>query len=135
VTEQTGEGPAAPREPPGPPRLWLVLLAIVLVGSVLDLFCLLLLPVRLSGHLVPLGPALVLVVNAVLGTAGNRLAADRVPAQVLLALAVVLSALAAVRGPGGDLLVTRDLQGMYLLFVITACIGAGVPLFRRPRGE
>jgi hypothetical protein len=113
--------------------LWLVLLAIVLVGSVLDLYCLMLLPVRLSGHLVPVGPVLVLVVNAVLGTAGNRLAADRIPAQVLLALALVLSALAAVRGPGGDLLVTRDLEGMYLLFVITACLGAGVPLFRRPR--
>jgi hypothetical protein len=108
---------------------------LVVVGFVLDLFCLLLLPVRLSGHLVPVAPLLVLVVNAVLATAANRLAAERIPAQVLLVLAILVSAGAAVRGPGGDLFVTRDLQGMYLLFVVAACLGAAVPLFRKPRPE
>ena len=45
-------------------------------------------------------------------------------------LSVVLSTLGAVRGPGGDVLVTRDLEGMYLLFVLGALLGAAVPLFR-----
>lgn len=103
------------------------------VGAVLDLFCLLLLPFRVAGHLVPLAPVLVLAVNAVLGTIGNRVAADRVPAQVLLGVSILLSAVAAARGPGGDLLVTADLQGLYLLFIVAGCAGAGVPLFRRAR--
>jgi hypothetical protein len=103
------------------------------LGAVLDLFCLLLLPVRVAGHLAPAAPLAVLVVNAVLGTIGNRIARDRVPAQVLLGVGILLSVMAATRGPGGDLLVTRDLEGMYLLFVLAACLGAAVPLFRRAR--
>lgn len=131
----TEEGPAevTPAPTPQRPPLALVLVAAVLVGVVLDLFCLLLLPFRLGGHLVPAGPLLVLVGNAALATAANRLSGDRRPAQLLLGVAIVLSAAAASRGPGGDLLVTRDLQGMYLLFVITACVGAAIPLLRRAR--
>jgi len=110
-----------------------VVVGAVVLGAVVDVFSLLLLPARLGGHLVPLGPLVVLVGNAVVGTTANRVAVDRIPAQVLLALAVVLSALAVVPGPGGDILVTRDLEGMYLLFVAAACIGAAVPLIRRPR--
>jgi hypothetical protein len=133
VTEQPEAGhvdgpPAAP-----PPRLALVLAGVVVLGFLLDVFCLLLLPFRLGGHLVPLGPLLVLALNAGLAAGANRLARERAPAQVLLAVALVLSALAPLRGPGGDVVITRALQGMYLLFVITACIGAGVPLFRRAR--
>ena len=105
----------------------------VLVGGLLDLFCLLLLPLRLGGHLVPVAPVLVLGVNAVLGGWLNRLAADRIPAQVLLGVTILLAAVAVLRGPGGDLLVTRDLEGMYLLFVVAALVGAGIPLFRRTR--
>jgi hypothetical protein len=107
----------------------------VLIGAVLDLFCLLLLPFRLGGHLVPLAPLLVLLINAALGAGANRLAADRAPSQALIATALLLSALAVLKGPGGDVLVTVDLEGMYLLFVVAACIGAGVPLFRRGRPE
>jgi hypothetical protein len=107
----------------------------VVIGAVLDLFCLLLLPFRIGGHLVPIAPVLVLAVNAVLGAGANRIAADRAPAQAILAVALLLSALAVVKGPGGDVLVTADLEGMYLLFVIGACVGAGVPLFRRSRPE
>ena len=120
---------------PGPPRLGLVLAGTVLVGAVLNLFCLLLLPFRVSGHLVPLAPLLVLAVNAALGAAANRIAVDRAPAQALIAVALLLSALAVLRGPGGDVLVTTDLEGMYLLFVAAACLGAGVPLLRRARPE
>lgn len=103
----------------------------VALGVVVDLFCLLLLPARVGGHLVPIGPLLVLLGNAVVGTTATRLIADRLPAQLLLGLAVLLSATAVVRGPGGDLLVTRDLEGMYLVFVVAACFGAAVPLLRR----
>jgi hypothetical protein len=103
----------------------------VLVGIVLDLFALLLLPFRVGGHLVPLGPVLAFVINAVLGTAGLRLLGSRRPAQALLALAILVSLAAAGRGPGGDLLVTRDLQGLYLLFIVGAALGASVPLFVR----
>lgn len=116
-----------------PARLGLVLVGTVVLGAGFDLFCLLLLPVRLSGHLVPAGPLLVLVGNALLASTANRLANDRIPAQVLLALAVVLSVMAVVRGPGGDLIVTRDLEGMYLVFVVAACLGPAVPLLRRSR--
>jgi uncharacterized membrane protein YoaK (UPF0700 family) len=120
-----------PAEAPPQPRRGVVVAVLLLVGAVLDLFCLLLLPWRVSGHLVPVAPVLVFVVNAVLASVGSRLARDRLPARVLLALAVALSAVAAVRGPGGDVLVTRDLQGMYLLFVLGALLGAAVPLLRR----
>jgi len=112
-------------------RLPIVVAGVVAVGVVVDLFCLLLLPARAGGHLVPVGPLLVLLGNAVVGTAANRLSADRMPAQVLLGLAVVLSCAAVVRGPGGDLIVTRDLEGMYLVFVVAACFGAAAPLLRR----
>ena len=115
------------------PPLGLVIAAVVLLGLVADLFCLLLLPVRVSGHLVPAGPLLVLLANGALSTAANRLAADRLPAQVLIGVAIVLSAGAVVRGPGGDLIVTRDLEGMYLVFVVAACFGAAVPLMRGAR--
>lgn len=108
--------------------------ATVVAGTVVDLFSLLLLPLRVGGHLVPVGPALVLVGNALLGWAGVRLLRSRLPAQLLLGLVIVLSLVAAGRGPGGDLLVTRDLQGMFLLYAVAAAVGASVPLFvRRPR--
>ena len=126
--------PGHVEEPPvAPPRLGFVIAGTVVVGAVLDLFCLLLLPFRLSGHLVPLAPLLVLALNALVGIAANWLAEDRAPAQVLIAVALLLSALAVLKGPGGDVLVTADLEGMYLLFVAGACFGAGVPLFRRAR--
>ena len=117
------------------PRLGFVIVGAVLVGAVLDLFCLLLLPFRLGGHLVPLGPALVFAANAALAAGADWLAADRAPSQVLVALALVLSALAALKGPGGDVLVTANLEGMYLLFVVAACLGAGLPMFRRARAD
>jgi hypothetical protein len=123
-------------EPDGeiaPPRLGLIIAAVVVVGAVVDLFCLLLLPFRLGGHLAPLAPLLVLAANAGLGAAANWVAAARAPAEVLIAVALLLSGLATLTGPGGDVLVTTDLFGMYLLFVVGACFGAGVPLFRRRR--
>ena len=113
----------------------LVVAGTVLLGVVFDLFCLLLLPFRVEGHLVPIAPVLVLVVNAALGAGADRLAGDRAPAQALIATALLLAALAVLKGPGGDVLVTADLEGLYLLFVIGACVGAGVPLFRRARPE
>ncbi|MDT7571942.1 MAG: hypothetical protein QOE05_2116 [Actinomycetota bacterium] len=130
MTEPPADVPAATTEPP---RLGFVLAGTLLVGGVLDLFCLLLLPFRLGGHLVPLAPVLVLAANALVGAGANWLAADRAPAQALVAVALVLSALAVLRGPGGDVLVTANLEGMYLLFVVAACLGAGMPLFRRGR--
>jgi hypothetical protein len=105
-------------------------LATLLLGAAANLFCLLLLPVRFGGHLVPVAPGLALVANAGLATAATRLARDRLPAQLLLGLAIVLAGAAVTRGPGGDVLVTRDLEGMYLLLVIAACLGAAVPLLR-----
>src|SRR4051812_15202171 len=127
-------------EPPAdvqgePPRLGFVIAGTVVVGSVLDLFCLLLLPFRVGAHLVPLAPALVLAVNAAVGTGANWLAADRAPAQALIAVALLLSAVVVLKGPGGDVLVTANLEGMYLLFVVGACLGAGLPLFRRGRPD
>ncbi|MCA1712095.1 MAG: hypothetical protein LC789_10860 [Actinobacteria bacterium] len=107
------------------------LLAVALVGIVLDLFTLLLLPFRIAGHLSPVGPVLALVANVLIGYGGNRLLQSRRPAQVLLALAIGVSLVAAGRGPGGDLFVTRDLQGLYLLYVVAAALGASVPLFFR----
>jgi hypothetical protein len=118
-----------------PPRLGFVIAGVVVVGAVLDLFCLLMLPFRLGGHLVPLAPLLVLAVNAVVGAGANWLALDRAPAEALIAVALLLSALAVLKGPGGDVLVTADLTGMYLLFVVAACVGAGLPLFRRARPD
>lgn len=128
--------PVSPDEAPPAEPLHLPLrtavAATVVLGSVVDLFCLLLLPVRLGGHLAPVGPLLVLVGNAALATAASRLARDRLPAQVLIGVAILLAAAAVSRGPGGDVVVTRDLEGMYLVFVIAACVGAAFPLLRRP---
>lgn len=107
--------------------------ATVVVGGLLDLYSLLLLPFRVGGHLVPVAPVLAFVVNAGLGWAGLRLLQSRLPAQLLLGLAIVLALVAAGRGPGGDLFVTRDLQGMYLVYVVAAALGASVPLFVRRR--
>ena len=107
--------------------------ATVVVGGLLDLYALLLLPFRIGGHLVPVGVVLAFAVNAGLGWAGLRLLRSRLPAQLLLGLAIVLALVAAGRGPGGDLFVTRDLQGLYLVYVVAAALGASVPLFvRRP---
>lgn len=118
---------------PSPPLL-VGATATVVVGTILDLFALLLLPFRINGHLVPLCAVLAFVFNALLGWSAVRLLGSRLPAQLLLGLVVVLSLAAASRGPGGDLFVTRDLQGMFLVYVIAAALGASVPLFvRRPR--
>jgi hypothetical protein len=137
VSEQHEEtAPAGNDDPPAEfvrPRLGLVLAGVITIGAVLDLFCLLLLPFRVATHLVPLAPLLALALNAALASAANRLAADPAPAQALIAVALLLSALAVMKGPGGDVIVTADLSGMYLLFVVAACIGAGFPLFRRRR--
>lgn len=130
-----GDLGSAPAPVPLTVPLWAAVAGVAVVGGLLDLFCLLLLPLRVAGHLVPAGPLLVLALNAVIGSVANRLAAERAPAQVLLGVAVVLSAMGAVRGPGGDLLVTRDLEGMYLVFVLAACLGAAVPLFRGVRSR
>ena len=105
-----------------------------LLGTVLDRFALLLLPLRVSGTLVPAGPILVLAANAGLGLAALRVLRSTLPAKVLLALTLLLSVSAASSGPGGDLFVTRDLQGMYLAYIVTATFGACVPLLvTRPR--
>jgi hypothetical protein len=116
-----------------PPPLLLGAVVTVVVGGLLDLYALLLLPFRVGGHLVPLGPGLAFVVNAGLGWLGLRVLGSRLPAQLLLALAILLSLVAAGRGPGGDLFVTRDLQGLYLVHVVAAALGASVPLFVRRR--
>ena len=108
-----------------------VVAVLTAVGVVVDLFALLLLPTRLGGHLVPLGPALAFAGNAGLGYLGLRLLRSRAPAQVLLVLAILLSLVAATRGPGGDLFVTRSLQGMYLLYIVAAALGASLPLVVR----
>lgn len=117
-------------EPPargGPLVVAVTLIAVI--AALLDLFALLLLPLRVAGHLVPVGPVLVLVVNASLGYVGLRVLQSRLPAQVVLGVAVLVATSAAGRGPGGDLLVTRNLQTMYLVFVVLAAVGAAVPLF------
>jgi hypothetical protein len=120
-------------EPPTP--LLAGAVATVVVGGLLDLYALLLLPFRIAGHLVPVGAVLAFVVNAGLGWAGLRLLGSRLPAQLLLALTILLALVAAGRGPGGDLFVTRELQGLYLVHVVAAALGASVPLFvrRSPR--
>ena len=62
-------------------RLPVVVAGTVVLGFVVDLFCLLLLPVRFGGHLVPVGPLLVLLANAGVSTAATRLGSisDRPP--------------------------------------------------------
>jgi hypothetical protein len=109
-----------------------VLGATVVLGVVLDLFCLLFLPVRFAGHLIPFAPAFVLAVNAGLSRVATSYAHSRAPASVLIGVVLLVAGVGASRGPGGDLLVTRDLEGMFFLFVLTACVGAALPLFRRP---
>ena len=116
-------------EPSSP--LLLGVAATLVLGTLFDLFTLLLLPYRVGGHLVPVGPALALLCNAVLGWAAMRLLGSRLPAQLLIALVVVLSLVAAGRGPGGDLLVTRDLQTMFMVYAVAAAGGAAIPLFVR----
>ncbi|MDT7545907.1 MAG: hypothetical protein QOE99_2017 [Actinomycetota bacterium] len=111
-----------------------VLGATLVVGLILDLFCLLFLPVRLGGHLIPFAPILVLIVNAVISRVATSYAHSRSPATVLMGVAILVAFGGASRGPGGDLLVTRDLEGMFFLFVLTACLGAALPLFRRRGG-
>lgn len=105
--------------------------AVAVAGIVLDLFALLLLPFRVAGHLSPLSAVVVLVGNLVLGSGVNRLLGSRRPAQLLVAIAVAVSLVAAGRGPGGDLFVTRDLQGLYLVYVVAAAVGAALPLVVR----
>jgi hypothetical protein len=116
-------------EPPSP--LLAGTTATLVAGAVVDLFALLLLPLRVGGHLVPIGPAIAFAGNALLGWAALRLVHSRLPAQLLLGLVIVLSLVAASRGPGGDLLVTRDLQGMFLLYAVAAVLGCSIPLFVR----
>ena len=53
-------------EPPPPPLL-VGMVATVVAGTVLDLFALLLLPFRVGGHLVPVGPALDSILEAAAG--------------------------------------------------------------------
>jgi hypothetical protein len=115
---------------PSPPLL-VGATATVVAGTILDLFALLLLPFRVNGHLVPLSPVLAFVFNAVLGLASVRLLESRLPARLLLGLVIVLSLAAASRGPGGDVFVTRDLQGMFLLYAIAGMLGASVSLIVR----
>jgi hypothetical protein len=103
----------------------------VLIAVILNLFTLLLLPFRVGGHLVPLSAVLAFVVNAALGSMAIRLLRSRLPGQLVLATAIGVSVVVLGRGPGGDLLVTQDLQTMYLLFVLGAALGASVPLFVR----
>lgn len=125
--------PPPPAAEPPPPATGGTLIAgvtvIATIAALLDLFALLLLPLRIGGHLIGLGPVLVFAVNAALGYLGLRILQSRLPAQLVLAVAIVLSTIAAGRGPGGDVLVTRALQSVYLAFVVLAALGAAVPLF------
>lgn len=117
-------------------RLALGLAATGCAGLLLDLVTLLLLPVRVSGTLAPVAPVAVLVGNALLGVSAGRLLRSRTPATLLLALALLLSTVGASSGPGGDLLVTRDLQVVYLAYVVAATLGAALPLVpRHPKGS
>ncbi len=111
------------------PRLVIVgLVGTVLVGAFIDLVTLLLIPVRVHGQLVPLAAALVLLGNASIGLVAGWALRSSAPAKVLVGLALLLSLVAASSGPGGDLLVTRDLQTAYLVYVVAATLGACLPL-------
>jgi hypothetical protein len=116
----------------GAPRPVGVLGATFVLGLVLNLFCMLFLPVRFAGHLIPFAPVLVLAVNAGISRLATSYARSRTPASVLIGVVLLVAGIGASRGPGGDLLVTRDLEGMFFLFVLTACVGAALPLLRRP---
>lgn len=118
-------------EPPAP--RWLVpgIAVTVVLGVVIDVFTLLLLPLRVAGQPVPIAQVLVLLGNAALGYVAVAVLRSRAPAQALLVLALVLSVSGASSGPGGDLLVTRDLQLGYLAFVVAAALGAAWPLTAR----
>ncbi len=117
---------------PSTPR-WLVsgLVVTLLVGVVVDVLTLLLLPLRVGGHAVPAAQVLGLLGNAALGYVAAAVLRSRAPAKALLALALALSVVAASSGPGGDLLVTRDLQTGYLLYVVAVTLGAALPLLSR----
>jgi hypothetical protein len=126
VTEQSSE--------PVPGRVLAAGTALtVLIAVLLNLFALLLLPFRVGGHLVPAGAVLAFVANAALGRVAIRLFRSRLPAQLVLAAALLVSVAALGRGPGGDLVVTKDLESVYLLFVLGSALGASVPLFVRGR--
>ncbi len=129
---------SAPQGQPGAAkgtRLVWGLVATGCAGILLDLSTLLLLPLRVSGTLAPVAPVAVLVGNVLLGVVAGRALRSRTPATVLVALALLLSAAGASSGPGGDLLVTRDLQVVYLAYVVAATLGAALPLVpRRPQG-
>jgi len=118
---------------PGPakvrPRLLaLGLLGTALTGGFVDLVTLLLLPQRVLGQPVPLAAFLVLIGNASIGLVAGWALRSTAPAKILLGLALLVSLGAASSGPGGDLLVTRDLQTAYLLYVVAATLGACLPL-------
>ena len=122
-----GPEPSAPR--------WLVpgLAVTLALGVVVDGFTLLLLPLRVSGQAVPLAQVLVLLANASLGYVAGTVLRSRAPAKALVVVALVLSVAGASSGPGGDLVVTRDLQTGYLAFVVAAALGAALPLLSRRR--
>lgn len=126
-----GPDDAADTSPGTGRRLAWGLAATAVVGLLIDLATLLLLPLRISGHLAPIAPVAVLVGNALLGVVAGRLLASRAPATVLVVLALLLSVVGASSGPGGDLLVTRDLQVVYLAYVVAATLGAALPLVPR----
>ncbi len=112
----------------GPRFLAVGLLGTVLTGGFVDLVTLLLIPVRVHGQLLPVAAVLVLVGNASLGLVAGWALRSTAPAKVLVGLALLLSVTAASSGPGGDLLVTRELQGAYLVYVVAATLGACLPL-------
>ncbi len=122
-----GPEPSAPR--------WLVpgLVLTLALGVLVDGFTLLLLPWRVSGHAVPLAQVLALLGNAALGYVAGDVLRSRAPAKALVGLALVLSVAGASSGPGGDLVVTRDLQTGYLAYVVAAALGAALPLLSRRR--
>lgn len=121
-----------PAPAPTGPRV-AVLAGVLLAGLLLDAYTLLLVPLRVHGQLLPVGGLLAGAANAALGRLAGRTLDSRLPAQLLAGLVLLVAIAAAGTGPGGDLLVTRDLQTAYLLYVVLALLGACLPLLR-PRG-
>lgn len=111
-----------------------VLTGVLLAGLLLDAYTLLLVPLRVHGQLLPVAGLLAGAANAALGRLAGRALASRLPAQLLAGLVLVVAIAGAGTGPGGDLLVTRDLQTAYLLYVVLALLGACLPLLRPRRG-
>ena len=111
-----------------PRFLVLGLIGTALTGGFVDLVTLLLLPQRVLGQQLPLAACLVLIGNASVGLVAGWALRSTAPAKVLVGLALLVSLVGAGSGPGGDLLVTRDLQGAYLLYVAAATLGACLPL-------